>query len=99
MLGIRKPFLSRPPWLCYHLYWHFILYYLPRQRSTYSAVKCELCGKTPQFGHNISHSKRHTKRNWKPNIHPATVMRDGRQIKLKLCTRCLRTQKKLVRAA
>ncbi|MFH1003235.1 MAG: bL28 family ribosomal protein, partial [Chloroflexota bacterium] len=25
-------------------------------------MKCDLCGKSPQFGHNVSHSKRHTNR-------------------------------------
>ncbi|MQY73348.1 MAG: 50S ribosomal protein L28, partial [Dehalococcoidia bacterium] len=27
-------------------------------------MKCDICGKSPQFGHNVSHSKRHTKRRW-----------------------------------
>ena len=36
-------------------------------------MKCDLCGKTPLFGHNVSHSKRHTNRRWVPNIHPATI--------------------------
>ncbi|HIC88975.1 MAG TPA: 50S ribosomal protein L28, partial [Anaerolineae bacterium] len=30
-------------------------------------AKCEICGKGPQFGHNVSHSMRHTKRKWRPN--------------------------------
>ncbi|MDD5122166.1 MAG: bL28 family ribosomal protein, partial [Dehalococcoidales bacterium] len=25
-------------------------------------MKCEFCGKSVQFGHNVSHSKRHTNR-------------------------------------
>ncbi len=58
-------------------------------------MKCDLCGKSPQFGHNVSHSKRHTNRKWLPNIHPATVMIDGQSKRLNLCTRCLRTQHKL----
>ncbi|MEE9583816.1 MAG: 50S ribosomal protein L28 [Dehalococcoidales bacterium] len=62
-------------------------------------MKCELCGKSPQFGHNISHSKRHTKRRWLPNIHPVILIRDGKPARLNLCTRCLRTQHKLTRAA
>jgi len=31
-------------------------------------AKCEICGKGPQFGHNVSHSKRATNRKFKPNI-------------------------------
>ncbi|MFC1913000.1 50S ribosomal protein L28 [Chloroflexota bacterium] len=62
-------------------------------------MKCDLCGKSPQFGHNVSHSKHHTNRRWLPNIHPATIMIGGEQKKLNLCTRCLRTQHKPVRKA
>jgi large subunit ribosomal protein L28 len=58
-------------------------------------VKCDLCGKTPLYGHNVSHSKRHTNRSWTPNIHPATVMVDGKQKRLNLCTRCLRNLHKV----
>ncbi len=60
-------------------------------------MKCDLCGKTPIFGHNISHSKRHTNRSWKPNIHPVTITINGETKKMNLCTRCLRTQHKLAK--
>jgi len=58
-------------------------------------MKCDLCGKSPLFGHNISHSKRHTNRRWVPNIHPATISVDGQPKHLNLCTRCLRSQHKV----
>lgn len=54
-----------------------------------------MCGKTPQFGNAVSHSKRHTRRDWIPNIHPATLTIDGKNKKMNLCTRCIRTQSKL----
>jgi large subunit ribosomal protein L28 len=57
-------------------------------------LKCDICGKTPQFGNTVSHSKRHTKRRWEPNIHPAIIMIDGKKKRLNLCTRCLRTHHK-----
>jgi large subunit ribosomal protein L28 len=60
-------------------------------------LKCDLCGKTPMFGHNISHSKRHTNRRWTPNIHSVTLIVDGKKKKMNLCTRCLRTQHKLAK--
>lgn len=59
--------------------------------------KCDLCGKSSQFGHNVSHSKRHTNRRWVPNIHPVTLTIDGKLRRLNLCTRCLRTQHKISR--
>ena len=58
-------------------------------------MKCDLCGKSPQFGHNVSHSKRRTNRDWLPNIHAVTVTVDGKTKQLNLCTRCLRTQHKV----
>ncbi|MBA7646503.1 50S ribosomal protein L28 [subsurface metagenome] len=61
-------------------------------------MKCDLCGKSPQFGHNVSHSKRRTNRHWLPNIHPVTIVRNGRKTRLNLCTRCLRSQHKAARA-
>jgi len=62
-------------------------------------LKCDLCGKLPQFGHNVSHSKRHTKRRFLPNIQRATVNLNGQMKRLNLCTRCLRTQHKAAKAA
>ena len=61
-------------------------------------MKCDLCGKIPTFGSNVSHSKRHTNRSWTANIHPATVIIDGKTKHLNLCTRCLRTRNKPVKA-
>ena len=57
-------------------------------------AKCEICGKTPQFGHNVSHSMRHTYRQFRANIQQTTVVVDGQARKVKVCTRCLRTLNK-----
>jgi len=57
-------------------------------------AKCEMCGKSPQFGHNVSHSKKATKRQFKPNIQRVTVEIDGKRRRMYLCTRCLRTLNK-----
>jgi large subunit ribosomal protein L28 len=58
-------------------------------------LKCEICGKTPMFGENVSHSKRHTNRRFVPNVHPATIVVNGKSKQMKLCTRCIRTQNKI----
>jgi len=58
-------------------------------------AKCEICGKGPQFGHNVSHSKHRTKRRWKPNIQKVAVVIDGQRKRINMCTRCLRTRNKL----
>jgi large subunit ribosomal protein L28 len=67
--------------------------YLDTQRR-HNKVKCDICGKTPIYGSNVSHSKRHTNRRWLANIHPATVTVSGKAKQLNLCTRCLRNQNK-----
>ncbi len=57
-------------------------------------AKCEICGKKPMSGHNVSHSMRHTKRKWKPNIQKVTFYKQGKARKMKVCSRCLRTAAK-----
>jgi large subunit ribosomal protein L28 len=56
--------------------------------------RCELCGKGTAFGHNVSHSHRKTNRTWLPNIQKARVVRDGRSLRVQICTRCMRTERK-----
>ena len=58
-------------------------------------MKCDICGKTPQFGHKVSHSKHMTNRRWLPNIHPGTVLIDGKPVRCHICTRCRRLQVKI----
>ena len=60
------------------------------------AATCDVCGKRPSFGHNISHSHRRTKRRWNPNIQrvKAMVGAAGRAPKrLNVCTSCLKAGK------
>ena len=58
------------------------------------ATRCEVCGKKPAAGFNVSHSQRHTKRRWRPNVQHATLQIDGTPVQLSICTRCLRTYHK-----
>ena len=60
-------------------------------------MKCDICGKSAQYGSSISHSKKHTKRRRLPNIHRVTIVVDGEKKKVNICTRCLRTQHKEAR--
>ncbi|HHE73022.1 MAG TPA: 50S ribosomal protein L28 [Chloroflexi bacterium] len=54
-------------------------------------AKCEICGKSPMFGHNRSHSMRATKRMFRPNIQRKRVLINGQYRRINICTRCLRT--------
>ena len=57
------------------------------------ARRCELTGKGPTFGHNVSHSNRKTNRRFEPNLQSTTLYSDAlsRKISLRVCTRALRT--------
>jgi large subunit ribosomal protein L28 len=55
------------------------------------ARECEICGKKPQYGHNVSHSKVRTNRRFLPNLQVGRVRVGDRIVKARVCTRCLRT--------
>ncbi|MSQ06508.1 MAG: 50S ribosomal protein L28 [Dehalococcoidia bacterium] len=57
-------------------------------------MRCEVCLKTQMSGNNVSHSKRRTKTKFQPNTHRQTLVLNGRSVKAKLCTRCLRSAHK-----
>ncbi len=57
-------------------------------------AKCEVCGKGPQFGHNVSFSKRRTNRQFRPNVAKRTVVLNGRSRRLSVCAQCLKTLNK-----
>lgn len=56
--------------------------------------KCDISGKSVQYGHNVSFSQRHTKRVWKPNLQTKTLVIDGKRVKMKVSTQALRSMKK-----
>ncbi len=57
-----------------------------------SAV-CDVCGKGPGFGNNISHSHRRTRRRWDPNIQTVRAMVGRTRKRLRVCTSCLKAGK------
>jgi large subunit ribosomal protein L28 len=58
-------------------------------------AKCEITGKKPSVGNNVSHSKRRTKRVWKPNVQSVTMVdANGKRRKMKVSTSALRTMYK-----
>ncbi len=54
---------------------------------------CDVCGKKPSFGFNISHSHRKTKRRWNPNIQKVRVIVGGATVRKNVCTKCLKANK------
>lgn len=57
------------------------------------AMKCDICGKGPMFGHSISHAHNVTNRRFNPNLHTMRVIIKGSVKKAKVCTRCLKAGK------
>lgn len=55
------------------------------------AKKCEICGKGPVSGNNVSHANNRTRRRFMPNLQHAQVTLGGRKRRVRICTRCLRT--------
>ena len=51
---------------------------------------CELCGKRPRTGNNVSHAHNKTRRRWLANIQTVRVFDDGgKRRKARVCTRCI----------
>ncbi len=57
------------------------------------ANACDLCGKKRDVGHNVSHAKNRTQKIRKPNLHAHRMSMGESSLKLKLCTKCLRSVK------
>jgi large subunit ribosomal protein L28 len=58
-------------------------------------ARCEVCGKGPQFGNNVSHSMRHTKRRFNANLQRMRVNAEGVQRRMYICAKCLKTRQKV----
>lgn len=57
------------------------------------AWRCSICSKGSMAGKTISHSHRATNRRFLPNLHRARVLFEGRVQSLKVCTRCIKSQR------
>jgi large subunit ribosomal protein L28 len=57
------------------------------------AKVCEICGKKPISGNSISHAHNVTRRRWLPNLQTVRARVDGRIVRIKVCTNCLKSNK------
>ena len=56
------------------------------------AKECEICGKKPVTGNNVSHAHNKTRRRWLPNLQKVRMAVPGGNSKyVRVCTRCLRS--------
>ena len=52
---------------------------------------CEVCGKGPRFGNQVSHAHNVSQRIWQPNLQNVRVVLKGARKRLRVCTRCIRS--------
>ncbi|GAK49158.1 50S ribosomal protein L28 [Candidatus Moduliflexus flocculans] len=55
--------------------------------------RCDICGKGPIVGNEVSHANNKTKRRWYPNLQQVRAVVNGAVKRMKVCTRCLRSGK------
>jgi large subunit ribosomal protein L28 len=54
------------------------------------ARSCDVCGKGPMHGHQISHAHNVSGRVWYPNVQRIKVVTGKTRRRMRVCTRCLR---------
>ena len=57
------------------------------------AKACEICGKKPVTGNNVSHAHNITKRRCNPNLQTVRALVDGKPKRVTVCTSCLKAGK------
>jgi large subunit ribosomal protein L28 len=56
------------------------------------AKKCEICGKGPVTGNNVSHAHNKNRRRWLPNLQKVRMATNGgNSTYVRVCTRCIRS--------
>ena len=54
---------------------------------------CEICGKGPITGHNISHANNKTPRRWYPNLQRVRVVVNGVVSRIRVCAQCIKSNR------
>jgi large subunit ribosomal protein L28 len=62
------------------------------------AKQCEVCGKRPVAGRQVSHAHNVSTRRFEPNLQTVRAIINGGVKRMRVCTRCLRSNK-VVKAA
>ncbi len=57
------------------------------------AAQCEVCGKGPASGNNVSHANNKTRRRFLPNLQRVRAKIGGSVKHVRVCTRCIRSGK------
>ena len=57
------------------------------------AQVCDICGKGPQFGNNISHAHNITRRRWSVNLQAVKALVNGQPKRIRVCASCIKEGK------
>ena len=57
------------------------------------AFRCDVCGKGPLVGNQVSHANNKTKKRTLPNLQRVRAVVDGSHRHIRVCTRCLKAGK------
>jgi large subunit ribosomal protein L28 len=57
------------------------------------AAVCDICGKKPFFGMQVSHSHRRSPKRWNPNVQRVRALVNGTPKRLHVCTSCIKAGK------
>lgn len=55
------------------------------------AQRCEICGKAPLSGNNVSHAHNITRRRWNVNLRRIRAKVNGVPKRVRVCTACIRS--------
>jgi large subunit ribosomal protein L28 len=54
---------------------------------------CYVCDKGPATGNRVSNANNRRKRRFMPNLQRVRILENGRALKVRVCTRCLKAGK------
>ena len=57
------------------------------------AMRCEICGKGPGVGRRVSHAHNVRPRRCEPNLQTVKAVVGGANKRMRVCTRCIRSNK------
>jgi large subunit ribosomal protein L28 len=65
----------------------------PKVWSKVMAQVCDICGKGPQFGNNVSHANNVTRRRWSVNLQAVKALVNGQPKRIRVCASCIKSGK------
>jgi large subunit ribosomal protein L28 len=90
--------MTKPSLVCYSLTFPLATRSRRDKIDTNMAKSCEICGKKPVVGRVVSHAHNVRARRFEPNLQRVRAIVNGGIRRLRVCTRCLRSNK-VVKAA